>query len=93
MYRNILILLLIAFSNFSLAQVRISGKIIDEGSNDPLAGVNIKIKDKFVGTVSNPQGEFNFETNEPLPFSIEVSMVGYKMQTITIDKQVTVLDL
>jgi iron complex outermembrane receptor protein len=80
-----LLLSTLLIATISFAQVNISGKILDKVSQDPLAGVNIKLKHKLVGTVSNPNGEFNFKTKENLPFEIEISMIGYKTQAIKIE--------
>jgi iron complex outermembrane receptor protein len=80
-----LLLSALLIATISFAQVNISGKILDKVSQDPLAGVNIKLKHKLVGTVSNPNGEFNFKTKENLPFEIEISMIGYKTQAIKIE--------
>ena len=46
-------IILLFISAFSSAQVEIKGKILDNESKLPLAGVNIKLKDKLVGTVTN----------------------------------------
>ena len=80
-----LLLSILLISTISYAQVNISGKIVDKASQVPLAGVNVKLKYKLVGTVSNPNGEFNFTTKEKLPFEIEISMVGYQTQSINIE--------
>ena len=87
--KTILILLTaILIASVSEAQVEISGKIFDEALQTPLAGVNIKLKHKLVGTVIDPQGNFMFTTQEKLPFDIEVSMVGYQTKSITIESNI-----
>ena len=93
MSRVLLALLFLLIGLTSYSQTEIKGSVIDGEANIPLAGVNIKILDKLAGTVSNPNGEFTFRTNELLPFSIVISMVGYQTQTILIEREISNLDI
>ncbi len=70
------------------AQVEISGNIKDKITQLPLAGVNIKIKNKLVGTVSKPNGQFTFTTRETIPVELLISMVGYQTQTIKVERAI-----
>src|SRR5699024_915086 len=62
----------------------ISGTITDATTNEPLIGVNIMVKGKVVGTITNYEGWFTLETNESPPFTLVVSMVGYRPQEVSI---------
>ena len=93
MKRLLLLLFITLIATFSYAQVEIIGKIQDKANQVPLAGVNIKLKNKLVGTVSNTKGEFTFKTSEELPFDIEISMVGYSTQVIMIESSVSNLEI
>jgi outer membrane receptor protein involved in Fe transport len=84
MKQTFLLIIILLISTLTYSQVEIKGKIQDNITQLPLAGVNIKLKHKLVGTVSNPDGEFTFNTRENPPFQLEISMVGYQMQTIDI---------
>lgn len=79
--------------------VVISGNVSDEATREPLMGVNITIKGKLAGTVTDTRGNFTFTTNTDLPFTLVISMVGYQSQekeitngesdlTITLQEQV-----
>jgi iron complex outermembrane recepter protein len=67
------------------AQTKISGKIIDGFTKEALAGVNIAVKGKVIGTTTNGAGAFSLSTNTPVPFTVQVSMVGYKTQEVEIN--------
>lgn len=67
------------------AQTKISGRIIDAVSKEPLAGVSIAIKGKVIGTITDTKGAFSLSTNVPTPFNIVVTSVGYRGQEITIN--------
>jgi iron complex outermembrane recepter protein len=59
------------------------GTITDE-NNNPVAGANILIKGKIMGTVSQSDGQFELATTVNPPFTIVISMVGYQKQEIEI---------
>lgn len=75
------------------AQVEITGTITDKVTQAPLAGVNIKLQGKLVGTISNKNGEFKLTTSDPLPLTLEISMIGYKTVTITVESSLSELDI
>ncbi|MEM7107030.1 MAG: TonB-dependent receptor [Bacteroidota bacterium] len=62
----------------------ISGKVIDEAYNDPLAGVNIIVKGKVVGTISDPDGNFQLNVDQPPPFTLVFSFIGFETQEIEV---------
>ena len=66
------------------AQSTITGTVTDANSNDPLPGVNIKVIGKSLGTSTDFDGNFTLKVNEEVPFSIEVTFVGYERKTIEI---------
>ncbi len=76
----------LAFSLFTLAtvtlmaqaQVTVSGKVVDAATGETLPGVNIRVKDKVVGTITNVDGEFSFTINQSPPVTLIFSYVGYK---------------
>jgi iron complex outermembrane receptor protein len=67
------------------AQTSISGKVSDAASGETLAGVNIVVKGKVVGTISNTNGEFSLKVNDAPPFTLVFSFVGYK----SVESQIT----
>jgi len=84
--------LFFVFSSFSpsIAQneTRIEGSVIEKESNMPLMGVNITIKDKLIGTISNAEGNFILSTRVQPPFTLVVSIVGYESVEMEITKSI-----
>ncbi|MEM1405221.1 MAG: TonB-dependent receptor [Bacteroidota bacterium] len=75
---------------FSLAQsTTISGSVIDESYNDPLAGVNIVVKGKVVGTISDPEGNFSLSVDQAPPLTLVFSFIGFETQEIEITNATT----
>lgn len=75
---------MLLFVNFMHAQTTISGTVTDAETQDPLPSVNIIIAGTTVGTFTDFDGNFTLETDTELPFSIEVSSVGFSLQTIEV---------
>ena len=81
-----LITLLLTLSFFVLkAQVKISGKALDN-KNKPLAGVSITLKNTYDGATTDSAGNFSFTTSEKGDQVIEATSSGYRSfeQKITI---------
>lgn len=84
--KKVLCFLILGFffsSQGILAQIK--GTVSDKEGN-PLAFVNIYLKDTYIGTTSNEEGFYELETNEKKQFTIVFQYLGYK----TIVKEVTV---
>lgn len=65
-------------------QVTLTGKVLDTESGEPLAGVNVVLKGKVVGTATNVQGVFTLKVNVSLPVTLVISMIGYEAQEIEV---------
>ena len=61
----------------------LSGQVTDS-LHHPLEFVNITIKDRPDGTITDQNGQFSFETQTPLPFTLITSYIGYTSREIEI---------
>lgn len=73
--------------NFS-GKNKITGKVIDAKSKEPLIGANILINGSNIGTATNLNGEFEIHDIPTAEFSISISMIGYRSKSINIQKEV-----
>ncbi len=65
----------------------ISGKVLDVKNNEPLPYVNIGIKNKNIGTVTQRDGSFQMRIPPDLARdSLTISMAGYNSQTISVSR-------
>jgi iron complex outermembrane recepter protein len=71
-------------STVMFGQTKISGKINDSGTKETLAGVNIAVKGKVIGTTTDAKGTFSLNTSVPTPFTISISFVGYQTQEVVV---------
>jgi iron complex outermembrane recepter protein len=77
------IFILFGINSLIFAQTNtIIGKITDASTQKPLIGVNISIKNKKTGTVTNSEG--SFKINIEIPATLQISMLGFDKKEIQI---------
>lgn len=76
----IFILLFFLLINPLFSQIQVKGIVRDNTSFKPLIGVNITLKGKQVGTITDKKGRFTFYTIHSFPLVITISSVGYGTQ-------------
>lgn len=69
-----------------LSQTTLKGKIIDSETYEDLIGATVKIVNSNYGTVTDFKGEFVLKTTLNLPFSIEISYIGYELKSIDLNE-------
>jgi hypothetical protein len=72
-----LTLLILIMGLAAKAQVKVTGKIIDN-KGKPIAGVSITLKDTYDGATSDSLGNFSFATTEKGKHALEASVIGYR---------------
>jgi len=77
------IFFLLLVSTSLLAQTKISGTIKDE-KDEGLAGANVIVKGRVIGTVADINGNFNLSISDSPPLTLTISYVGYSPQDIKI---------
>ncbi|MCB0506322.1 MAG: carboxypeptidase-like regulatory domain-containing protein, partial [Cyclobacteriaceae bacterium] len=87
----ILFFLFLAFN--VRAQLSIHGKVTDQTTNNPLAGVNIYLENKSQGTISDIDGNFILEVQEPLPVTVLFSIVGFQTERLNIGNNTSQLNV
>jgi iron complex outermembrane recepter protein len=65
----------------------ISGKVTEEGTKETLVGVNIVVKGKVVGTISDLDGNFTLRVNQAPPLTLIFSMVGFSSKEVEITQE------
>ena len=72
----------------------VSGKVTDGATGDALAGVNIVVKGRVIGTISNTSGEYSLKVNMAPPFTLVFSFIGFATQELEVkDANTTGLDV
>ena len=74
-------------------QTSISGTVIDSNTQEPLPGVNIKVAGKSIGVSTDFDGKFNLNVSDEVPFSVEITFVGYQKQILEITADDTELQI
>ncbi|MCF6352719.1 MAG: TonB-dependent receptor [Cyclobacteriaceae bacterium] len=87
MKKNLLIMCLMAFSSFAIAQTgTIKGRILDPETNESLIGANAVISGTTQGATTDIDGYFTISNVEAGNVTVNISFIGYS----SINKSVTV---
>jgi TonB-linked SusC/RagA family outer membrane protein len=82
--KYISVILMFVFCSFkSYGQFSIHGTIVDN-TNSPVPGANVIIKQTNTGTITQANGKFSFTTNQSLPLTLTIRLIGYKTQDIDV---------
>lgn len=85
MARKLFLFLFLATANVALAHNGyLAGTILDKEKREPLTAATIYAREISTGTVSDMFGHYQL-TLKPGSYSIEISYLGYRTQTITVD--------
>ena len=71
-------------TTMALAQTTISGTVTDSGTKETLVGVNIIVKGKVIGTITDLSGKFTLNVNQAPPFTLVFSMVGFNSKEVEV---------
>ena len=69
-----------------LAQTTITGVVKEATTGETLLGANIKVSGKAVGTTTDFDGKFSLKVADAPPFTVEISMLGFKAVNVEITK-------
>lgn len=72
-------------SSSVFAQGTLKGIVKEEGSRQPLVGAHIAIKDSNQGAITNRDGQFTIPSINSGKYLVEISFVGYYMQTLPVE--------
>ncbi len=65
------------------AVTEVSGQVLDV-DGEPLAGVNIRVKDKLIGTTTDGNGMFSLSIKQDPPLILVFSIVGFQTEEVDI---------
>ncbi len=81
--RKIILLTLFLGFGFNAFAQQLEGTVVDK-NNDPIPGANVFVKETQQGTTTDFDGKFVIDIKE-FPATIEVSYIGYKIYTKTLN--------
>src|SRR5690606_21214514 len=76
-----------------IGQTNISGTVTDADTKETLVGVNILVKGKVIGTISDLDGQYSLNVNQQPPFTLVFSMIGYTSQEVEITGSQSKVDI
>ncbi len=91
--KNLTFLVIFALLGTMLsAQTTVSGKITD-ANGAPIPGANVKVVGKSLGTTADFDGNYNLTVNVNLPFTVEISLIGFESKNMNVQKSGQVLNV
>ena len=63
--------------NMAIGQSAINGEIVNESNDDPLFGANVLILGTSSGAITDAEGKFSINTDQPFPLTIRISYLGF----------------
>ena len=66
------------------SQNQISGSVMDGDNMEAIPGVNVIIDGTNIGTVTDFDGNFSFNTSQEFPLTIVISYVGYSAEKVIV---------
>ncbi|WPR77088.1 TonB-dependent receptor [Algoriphagus sp. NG3] len=76
-----------------IGQTTITGTVTDADSKETLVGVNILVKGKVAGTISDLSGKYSLNVNQAPPLTLVFSMIGYTTQEVEITSNQSTVDI
>ncbi|MBC8492068.1 MAG: carboxypeptidase-like regulatory domain-containing protein, partial [Candidatus Marinimicrobia bacterium] len=74
----ILFVILVAIPTFGQTTGKISGKVFDQKTGDPLPGTNVIVEGTSYGAAADESGDFYIINLSPGIYTVKVQMIGYK---------------
>ena len=90
--RYLLLLFMLTAVQAHAQDKTITGKVVDQLSNQPIPGVSVKLNTKNTGTITNANGEFSLS----IPVhekSVSFAYIGYLTQIVNVNGNVIVVKL
>lgn len=87
-----LALICLCLTTTTFAQTNISGKVVDE-SSEPVFGANVVVVGTSTGVAADFDGNFSLSVDQSLPFSVQISSIGFQTQTIEVTSNNQVLNI
>ncbi|HEY3113834.1 MAG TPA: carboxypeptidase-like regulatory domain-containing protein, partial [Gemmatimonadaceae bacterium] len=88
------LLLLVVASASAFAQGRrISGRVTDEGSGQPLANASVSVVGTALGTYTDDQGRFSVTAPDNGPATLRVRRIGYLQKSVAVPAGTTESDI
>lgn len=90
--RTFILIFCLSFCTIAFAQTNLSGTVVDEASV-PVGGANVIVKGTSSGTATDFDGNFSLLVDREVPFTLEISSVGYASQEVQVTSNNQVINV
>ena len=78
---------------YAQGSTQVAGRVIEAESGLPLPGVNVSIRDRVIGTVTDANGLFEIEIKALPPFTFVFSAIGYETKELLVEGPIKDLEV
>lgn len=75
---------LTGFSAIAQSTVKITGRVIEDQSGQPIIGVPVVLKGTTIGVATDQDGKFELQASQALPVTLVINNIGYRYQEVDI---------
>ncbi|WP_198652031.1 SusC/RagA family TonB-linked outer membrane protein [Chitinophaga deserti] len=68
-----------------LINSRLTGRIVDAKTREPLPGATVQIKGTTHGVLTDGEGRFAFVTGQPFPYTLIITSLGYRKAEVIVE--------
>ncbi|MBA0884562.1 SusC/RagA family TonB-linked outer membrane protein [Flavobacterium undicola] len=76
-----------------LIQSKLDGTVIDQITNEPIAGAVVNIKGITHTVTTDAEGKFYFQTGQKFPYTLQISYIGYKRAEVVANGSPIIISL
>ena len=90
---KILVVIALFCGVLMFGQTVVTGTVTDMDTAEPIPGANIRVVGKSIGTSTDFDGKFSLNVDDNLPFSLEITSVGYETKVVEVTETDQVLEI
>jgi len=84
---------LIAQQTAPVINSKLFGKVIDSDQRKPISGAVVRIKGTTHTVATNSEGDFNFQTGQKFPYTLQISYIGFENKEVRVDGSPVTIEL
>lgn len=90
--KKLILIFILSLTTIAFSQTKISGKVTDASTGDPIPGASVIIENTTIGTSTDFDGNFSLEGNTST-YTLVFSYIGYETQKVEINAETSTLNI
>ena len=90
--KKLILIFILSLTTIAFSQTKISGKVTDASTGDPIPGASVIIENTTIGTSTDFDGNFSLEGNTST-YTLVFNYIGYETQKVEINAETSTLNI